>query len=287
MIGVFDSGVGGLSVLRVLRRRLPEAEYLYVADQGHVPYGLRPLQEVRGFAEGITRYLLSQGADLVIIACNTASAAALPALREAFPHTPFIGMRPAIGPAVAQSRSRVIGVLATQGTFRGELYASAVRRFAQGVTVLQDTCPGLVEQIEAGKTRAPETRAILERALTPMLARGVDTVVLGCTHFPFAASLIREIVGPEVGIIDPAPAIARQVEHLWRQYHLSITGAAPGRVRFATTGDAGRFREVIQILLGESAPRVESLIWEGGNLRGGSLSGHPQSHPLFEKEERL
>ncbi len=265
-IGVFDSGVGGLSILRVLRQHLPEAAYLYIADQAHVPYGPRPLLEVRGFAEGITRYLLSQGANLIVVACNTASAAALHHLRQTFPRTPFVGMEPAVKPAAEQTRSGVVGVLATPATFQGELYASVVERFAQGVTVLQDTCPGLVEQIEAGARRAPETRAILERALTPMLARGIDTVVLGCTHYPFVMPLIREIAGPEVRVIDPAPAIARQTERLLRRHGISITGAAPGGVRYATTGGTAHFREAVQTLLGESAPQVESLVWEGQSV---------------------
>ncbi len=265
-IGVFDSGVGGLSILRVLRQRLPEAAYLYIADQAHVPYGPRPLLEVRGFAEGITRYLLSQGADLIVVACNTASAAALHYLRQTFPQTPFVGMEPAVKPAAEQTHSGVVGVLATPATFQGELYASVVERFAQGVTVLQDTCPGLVEQIETGATRSPKTRAILERSLAPMLAQGIDTVVLGCTHYPFVMPLIREIAGPEVRVIDPAPAIARQTERLLRRHNLSITGAAPGGVRYATTRDAAHFREAIQTLLEESAPQVESLIWEGQSL---------------------
>lgn len=296
MIGVFDSGVGGLSILRVLRQRLPEAEYLYLADQGHVPYGPRPLLEVRGFAEGITRYLLSQGADLIVVACNTASAAALHFLRQTFPRTPFVGMEPAVKPAAERTRTGVVGVLATPATFQGELYASVVERFAQGVTVLQDTCPGLVEQIEAGATRSPRTRAILEGALTPMLAQGIDTVVLGCTHYPFVMPLIREIAGPEVRVIDPAPAIARQTERLLRRHHLPITGAAPGRVRFATTGNAELFREAIQTLLGESAPQVESLIWERGVIKPGNLPGRPtaaskreasETQRFLEKDERL
>ncbi|RMF39618.1 MAG: glutamate racemase, partial [Anaerolineae bacterium] len=195
MIGVFDSGVGGLSVLRALRARLPRETYLYVADQAHVPYGPRPLLEVRRFAEGITRYLLGQGADLIVVACNTASAAALHYLRQTFSSVPFVGMEPAVKPAAEQTRSGVVGVLATPATFQGKLYASVVERFAHDVVVLQDTCPGLVEQIEAGALKAPETRRILERALHPMLAQGIDTVVLGCTHYPFVMPLIAEIAG--------------------------------------------------------------------------------------------
>ncbi|RME06215.1 MAG: glutamate racemase, partial [Anaerolineae bacterium] len=168
MIGVFDSGVGGLSVLREIRRQLPHANVLFLADQAHVPYGPRPLEEVRAFAEGITRYLLQQGAGVIVLACNTASAAALRYLRHIYPEVPFVGMEPAVKPAAERTRSGVVGVLATPATFQGELYASVLERFARGVTVLQDTCPGLVEQIERGDLDGERTRAILERALRPM-----------------------------------------------------------------------------------------------------------------------
>ncbi len=263
MIGVFDSGVGGLSVLRALRRALPGERFLYLADQAHVPYGPRPLLQVRRFAEGITRYLLGQGARLIVVACNTASAAALHHLRRAFPDVPFVGMEPAVKPAAEQTATGVVGVLATPATFQGALYASVVERFAQGVAVLQDTCPGLVEQIEAGAVRAPETRRILERALTPMLARGIDTVVLGCTHYPFVMPLIREIAGAGVRVIDPAPAIARQTERLLERHGLRSAAAAGGEVRYATTGEADALREAVHTLLGDPAPRVSAIRWQG------------------------
>ena len=214
MIGIFDSGVGGLSVLRAVRERLPNQALLYLGDQAHVPYGPRPLEEVRAFSEAITRRLLDDGAQLIVVACNTASAAALHSLRAAFPETPFVGMEPAVKPAAESTHSGVVGVLATPATFQGELYASVVERFASGVTVLQDTCPGLVDRIEAGDLDGPRTREILTRALEPMLARGMDTVVMGCTHYPFVIPLIQEIAGPGVRVIDPAPAVARQTERV-------------------------------------------------------------------------
>ncbi len=262
MIGVFDSGVGGLSVLRALRARLPRETYLYVADQAHVPYGPRPLLEVRRFAEGITRYLLGQGADLIVVACNTASAAALHYLRQTFSSVPFVGMEPAVKPAAEQTRSGVVGVLATPATFQGKLYASVVERFAHDVVVLQDTCPGLVEQIEAGALKAPETRRILERALHPMLAQGIDTVVLGCTHYPFVMPLIAEIAGPGVRVIDPAPAIARQTERLLVRHHLQAPATAQGRVYYRTTGEKRVLQEAVHTLLGEDSPDVALIHWQ-------------------------
>jgi glutamate racemase len=213
-IGVFDSGVGGLSVLGAVRGLRPDAAVVYVADQAHVPYGPRPLAQVRGFAKGVAEYLLGEGADLVVVACNAASAAALQSLRAEFPGTPFVGMEPAVKPAASSSSSGTVGVLATPATFQGELYTQAVERFATNVRVLTSTCQGLVQCIEAGDLDGPGTRAILEEALLPMLAEGADSIVLGCTHYPFVVPLIRSIVGSGVGIIDPSPAVARRVDRL-------------------------------------------------------------------------
>ncbi len=265
LIGVFDSGVGGLSVLREIHRQLPGENLLFVADQAHVPYGSRPLEEVRVFAEVITRYLLSRGAKLIVVACNTASAAALSYLRQRFPKTPFVGMEPAVKPAAERTQSGVVGVLATPATFQGKLYASVVDRFAQGVTVLQDVCPGLVEQIERGELTSPATAAILERALRPMLAQGVDCLVMGCTHYPFVIPLIEEIVGPGVEVIDPAPAVARQVERVLRARGLQGKASGGGTVRVLTTGDAAKLRAFLPRLLGERWP-VEALGFGEGEL---------------------
>ncbi len=189
-IGIFDSGVGGLSVLRAIRADLPDESILYVADQIHVPYGPRPMEEVRLFAVGITKFLLSQGSKLIVVACNAASAAALQQLRFLFPDTIFVGMEPAVKPAAEYSTSKIVAVLATPATFQGELYASVVERFASGVILLPHTCPGLVDQIEAGDLDGPVTRQILSEALVPLINQGADTVVLGCTHYPLVIPLI-------------------------------------------------------------------------------------------------
>ena len=189
-IGVFDSGVGGLSVLREIQRQYPQENHIFIADQAHVPYGPRTLEQVRSFSEALTQYLFDQGAKLIVVACNTASAAALYQLRASFPSIPFVGMEPAVKPAAEQTQSGVVGVLATPATFQGELYSSVIERFANGVTVLQNTCPGLVGQIEKGELNTLATRAILEAALHPMMRRGIDRVVMGCTHYPFVIPLI-------------------------------------------------------------------------------------------------
>jgi glutamate racemase len=265
-IGVFDSGVGGLSVLRAVRRAFPEESLLYLADQAHVPYGPRPLEEVRGFAEGVTRHLLGRGAKLIVVACNAASAAALQPLRVTFPGVPFVGMEPAVKPAAEHTRTGVVGVLATPATFQGALYASVVERFANGVTVLADTCPGLVMQIEAGNLDGPAARAILEKALRPMLARGIDTVVLGCTHYPFVIPLIQEIAGPGVRVIDPAPAVARQVARLLDARGLRSPASSDGPAGFLTSGDPARLAALLPKLLGEGE-KVEQVVWVEGELR--------------------
>ena len=264
-IGIFDSGVGGLSVLRAIRDQLPCHPIIYVGDQAHVPYGLHTKGEVRAFSEGITRFLLDHGAKLIVVACNTASAAALHDLRATFPTVPFVGMEPAVKPAAAITHSGVIGVLATPVTFQSDLYASVVERFGQEVTILQDACPGLVNQIESGYLESPETRQILEKALHPMLAQGADTVVMGCTHYPFVIPLIQEIVGPGVQVIDPAPAVARQAGRLLESLGLNAHHETTGNKTFFTTGNPRHFEMMLPTLLHESHV-VQFIAWKSGLL---------------------
>lgn len=259
-IGVFDSGVGGLSVLRAMRELMPEEPVIYFGDQGHVPYGPRPMEQVRDFSEEITRFLLDQGAKLIVVACNTASAAALHSLRDRFPQVSFVGMEPAVKPAAEYTRSRLVGVLATPATFQGALYASVLERFANGVQVLQHTCPGLVGQIEKGDLEGEETRAILEDALRPMLDQGIDTIVLGCTHYPFVIPLIEQMVGESVRVIDPAPAVAKQVKRLLEAQGLKCPRGTRAQVQLYTSGEVGSLRSLLPKLLGESGT-VFSVNW--------------------------
>lgn len=265
LIGIFDSGVGGLSVLREIHALLPAQPVLYFADQGHVPYGSRQIEEVRAFARGITRYLLGQGAQLIVIACNTASVAALKILRDEFPQIPFVGMEPAVKPAAEQSLSRKIGILATEATFQTAMYASVVDRFAHGVTLMEDPCPGLVSQIEKGNLAGKETRAILTRALEPMVNAGVDTIVMGCTHYPFVIPLIHELAGSQLRIIDPAPAVARQVRRVLEANNLLNPGSDVAMVRFVTSGDVAQFQQALHLLIGVEAP-VEKAFWQGEEI---------------------
>jgi glutamate racemase len=250
-IGIFDSGVGGLSILREIRARLPQEQLIYLADQAHVPYGPRPLHEIRQFSEAITRHLLGLGAKLIVVACNTASAAALTPLRQSFPDVPFVGMEPAVKPAAHQTKSGRVGVLATAGTFASERYAELMNRYANSVTVVEDPCVGLVDLIEGGQIDGPVTEARLASIVQPMLATGVDTLVLGCTHYPFIIPTLARLVGPEVSIIDPAPAIARQVEWVLAQRGWLRSDGLPAPPRYLTTGDARAFARQIGHLLGE------------------------------------
>ena len=260
-IGVFDSGVGGLSVLRAMRAQMPEEDVIYFGDQGHVPYGPRPMEQIQHFSEGITRFLLAQNAKLIVVACNTASAAALKPLRARFPEVLFVGMEPAVKPAAEITKTGKVGVLATPATFQGELYASVVERFGAGVQFFQHTCPGLVGQIEKGELESNTTRAILEDALLPMLEKNIDTVVLGCTHYPFVIPLIERIVGANVRVIDPAPSVARQVKRLLEASGKMNQTSKSLRVRFYTSADPVSMRSLLPLLLGTDGD-VEAVTWK-------------------------
>ena len=244
-IGVYDSGVGGLSVLRAIHSHMPNESTLYFADQAKVPYGERPLEEVRQLAEGVAQMLMAEGAKLIVIACNTASAAALKHLRVLYPDYPFVGMEPAVKPAAEQT---------------------LVERFAKDVQIYEATCPGLVRQIERGYLATPRTRRILEQALEPMLAEGVDTLVMGCTHFPFVIPLIQQITGEGVRVIDPAPAIARQTERVLIQRELLNTLELSPPHRYLTSGDPDRFGRFLEQLLTINA-EPEEWHWMGTSLR--------------------
>ncbi len=264
-IGVFDSGIGGLSVLRAIRQLMPEEGVLYLGDQAHVPYGQRSMRQVQNFSEAITRFLLEQGAKLIVVACNTASAAALYDLRAKFPKVPFVGMEPAVKPAVERTQSGLVGVLATPSTFQGALYASVLERFASGVEVVQSTCPGLVAQVERGDLQGEATRAILEDVLRPMLKQGVDTIVLGCTHYPFVIPLIEEIVGESVRVIDPAPAVAKQTRRLLEQHQLKQVRDQPGILRLFTSAQAESFEQLSRKVLGENG-KVRPVTWSSNRV---------------------
>lgn len=265
-IGIFDSGVGGLTVFQRIHEIMPSENLLYFADQAHVPYGPRGDQEVRTFSLEICRFLRNQGAKIIVVACNTASAAALEFLRQSLPEVAIVGMEPAIKPGAGETKNGHVGVLATTGTFDSRRYASLMTRFASEISVFEDSCPGLVEQIEAGLLDAPQTREILSSALEPMLAKGVDTLILGCTHYPFVLSLIEELAGSGVSIIDPAPAVARQTQRVLSERGLLSARSSAGSLQGFTSGAPSQLAVSIEQLLTLSFP-ISQAVWHSGRLQ--------------------
>lgn len=234
-IGVFDSGVGGLSVLKHVREQLPRHRLLYVADSAHVPYGDKSPEYIRERSLALSRFLLEHAADAIVIACNTATAAAAALLRATLA-VPIVGMEPAVKPAVAATRSGVVGVLATVGTLESAKFAALLQQYAGDVEIVTQACPGLVEQVEAGELDSAATRALVARYVEPLLARGADTLVLGCTHYPFLSPAIRAAAGPSVTLIDTGAAVARQLVRRLAEVQAGAPAGPPSE-RFWTTGD--------------------------------------------------
>jgi glutamate racemase len=242
-IGLFDSGVGGLSVAAEIRRALPGEDLLYVADTAYCPYGDRPLDQVRERSLAVGRYLAEAGAKLLVTACNTATGAALERLREAL-SIPVIGLEPAVKTAAAVTQNRRVGVMATSGTLRSERFARLVRTHARGVEVVSQPCPGLADLIEEGHLEGERLAAQLEELTRPLRHAGVDTVVLGCTHYPFVKGPLARVFGPRVELVDSAPAIARRTEQLLREGGLR-NGSGPGGLQILTTGDPRKVSPVV------------------------------------------
>jgi glutamate racemase len=265
-IGLFDSGLGGLSVWREIVRQLPAESTIYFADRAHVPYGGRQPQEIRHYCEAICGCLVESGCKAVIVACNTASAVALHHLRECFPGTLLLGLEPAVKPAVARTHSGVVGVMATPATFQGRLYRATVGRHATSVRVVEQVCLGLADRVEAGELAGPATERLLQGFLDPMLAAGADTIVLGCTHYPFVIETIRRLVGPAVHVIDPAPAVARHLASLLHHYGIEAPATTAGEHRFLTTDAAVRFDDDARRLIGIHCASI-SVPWDARNER--------------------
>ncbi len=235
-IGVFDSGVGGLSVLRHIRMMLPDARLIYVADSAHLPYGDKTAHYIAQRSIALTRFLVKQGAQAIVVACNTATAAAAQTLRCEF-ELPVIGMEPAVKPAVSATKSGVVGVLATVGTLKSARFAALLERHAQDIEIITQGCPGLVEQVESGDLEGQKTRDLIERYTEPLLLQGADTLILGCTHYPFLAPLIRDVAGSHVALIDTGEAVARQLQRRLLA-ELPDTQPSDGTAHFFTSGDA-------------------------------------------------
>ncbi len=225
MIGLFDSGTGGLSVLREIVKLLPDEKYVFYADNAHCPYGEKSPEFIRERCRVITRTLLAEGADIIVAACNTATAAAIRTLREEFP-VRFIGMEPAVKPAALGTRTGVIGVLATAGTLKGSKYLAAKGNFEDNCTIVEHVGRGFVELVERGVLTGPEAEATVRESLEPLLEAGADTVVLGCTHYPFLLETLQKVAGPGIRFIDPAPAVARHLIYVMVQERLLSEGEA-------------------------------------------------------------
>jgi glutamate racemase len=248
-IGLFDSGLGGLSVARRVRELLPDHDLLYLADSAHCPYGPLPVERVRERALACARWLVRQGAGVVVVACNTATSAAVEVLRADLA-APVVGMEPGVKPAVAATHSGRVAVLATSGTLGGERFARLVERFAGGVEVRTVACPELVQLVEEGCLEGAEARATVTRRVAPLVAEGVDTFVLGCTHFPPLRPLIAA-AAPGATIVDTGPAVAAQTARV-----AAAAGIAPGAgtLRCATTGDPSGIAPALARVWGEALP---------------------------------
>ena len=247
-IGVFDSGVGGLSVLREIRRALPAETLCYVADSGHAPYGDKSAAYIEARSRHIIGFLQQQGAKVVVVACNTVTGLAIQHLRAAFPGLPIVAIEPAVKPAALATRSGIVGVLATRQTVASPGLARLVENHGNGRQVLLQACPGWAERVERGELDSADTRAAVAQYVQPLLDQGADTLVLGCTHYPFLAPLIRVLAGERVEVLDPAPAVARELARRLEALGLSRQGRAPGVERFWTSADPQRLGQLIGTL---------------------------------------
>ena len=247
---MFDSGVGGLSVLRAIRQELPDEDVLYVGDSGFAPYGDKPAEFVRERAEAIVQFLVNEGAKAVVVACNTATGIAVDELRARF-QVPIVAVEPAVKPASTRSRSGVVGILATAGTVASPNLSRLMDSHGMDVRFLVQPCPGLAEQVERGEFTSGKTRALVEQYVQPLVDQGADILVLGCTHYPFLRDVIQSVAGPGVELIDPADAVARELRRRLEKAGLLGAAGRPGQQRFWTTGPDGQTAAVMSQLLGE------------------------------------
>ena len=244
VVGAFDSGVGGISVLREIHARLPDADFIYVADSRHVPYGEKPPAFIAARSLALTQFLVEQRADAVVVACNTATAAAVQELRARFA-LPIVAMEPAVKPALAATRRGVVGVLATTGTLASARFAALLDRYRGDKTVLTEPCPGWVAAVERGELHGPATRELVARHVQPLLAQGADVLILGCTHYPLHRPVIEQVAGPGVAIVDTGAAVARRVEQVLAAAGLACGVRGPSSVAFHTSGDVALADPVI------------------------------------------
>ena len=251
-VAVFDSGVGGISVLKHIHALLPNEKLLYVADSKHAPYGNKTPQEIQERCFKIADFLIAQDAKALVVACNTATAAAIDALRLRYT-LPIVGMEPAVKPAAAATKNGIIGVLATTGTLKSAQFAALLESYGRNVEVVTQACVGLVECIERGELNATNTKALIRKYCAPLLAECADTIVLGCTHYPFVRDVITEIVGKEVILIDTGAAVACQLQYRLTEEAIQSKRNQTASVRFWTNSDSINAKQIISQLWGGNA----------------------------------
>jgi glutamate racemase len=256
-VGVFDSGVGGVSVLREIQRELPAEELIYVADSAYAPYGDKPVEEIQERAFRIVEFLIGQHAKAIVVACNTATGVAVEALRARWP-LPFVAIEPAVKPAAAATRTGIVGVLATRQTIASPRFARLAETWATGAKILAQPCPGLVEQIERGELTTGTTRDLIASYVRPLVEQGADTLVLGCTHYPFVEPLIASSAGAGVTIINPASAVARELRRRLTEKALLAPEKHPGTTRYRTSGTPEHLAAML-VTLGVDGGQVEAL----------------------------
>lgn len=257
-IGMFDSGVGGISIMKEVRRLLPNEDITYYSDSAYCPYGVKPVEAIEQRACAISELLLSLGSKALVVACNTASLVALDTLRQRY-EVPIVGIEPAVKPATLATKNRRVGVLATSVSLAGDRFAQLVARFASDVQVFTQPAPGLVELVEAGKVEGLEVEGLLQSYLGPLLGQGVDTIVLGCTHYPFLRPTIERLVGSGVLIIDTGEPVARQTARLLERRGLAAGTDRLGRERFLTSGRSDSVEPVVRRLWGGDGTRVAHM----------------------------
>lgn len=250
-IGVFDSGVGGVSVLKSIRSQLPHEDLIYAADLQYVPYGDKPQSIVRQRAMAMSQFLLEQDVKAIVVACNTATVNAIHWLRESI-HIPIIGIEPGVKPASLTTKTGIIGVLATNRTLESESFTQLVKNWVKQQRVILQPCPGLVEQVESLQLQHPRTRKLLQRYLRPLLSQGADTLVLGCTHYPFLSPLIEQITGQEIQVIDTGPAVAREVQRRLQVVNLLKEGLSEGQETFWSSSRDAMIDEKMSRLWGKT-----------------------------------
>ena len=251
-IGVFDSGVGGISVLQHIHSLLPHEHLIYVADSKHAPYGNKTPAEITERCFALADFLIGKNVKALVVACNTATAAAIDAMREKYT-LPIIGMEPAVKPAAEASKNGIVGVLATVGTLKSAQFAALLESYGRNVKVVTQGCTGLVECIERGELNAPNTQALIRQYCAPLLAEGADTIVLGCTHYPFVREVIANVVGKNITLIDTGAAVAKQLKRQLEEIDLQSNLNQQGGVQFFTNSQAENAEKVIEMLWGKSA----------------------------------